>query len=148
MQSNVNLIISLLLGFEILTKREQLADRETVDRLPPLTRENFQDFVDTEGRIKEVDVLKERIFKGGLHPNLRSQLWCYLLGYLDYNMTSEEVQEQKEKKEKEYYLMKQQWKTLSEIQENNFSGYKERKSIIGKSSLIFNICSQLIHFSF
>ncbi|KAB7506771.1 TBC1 domain family member 15 [Armadillidium nasatum] len=119
-------------GFEILTKKEDLAVRPVVERLGPLLHEEFKAYLDSEGRITDVRSLKERIFRGGLVPTLRGELWCYLLGVYDWNNTYKEREEKRKLKENEYFIMKQQWKTFSETQERNFSGYRDRKSLIEK----------------
>ncbi|RXG56612.1 TBC1 domain family member 15 [Armadillidium vulgare] len=119
-------------GFEILTKKEDLAVRPVVERLGPLLHEEFKAYLDSEGRITDVRSLKERIFRGGLVPTLRGELWCYLLGVYDWNNTYKEREERRKLKENEYFIMKQQWKTFTETQERNFSGYRDRKSLIEK----------------
>lgn len=35
----------------------------------------------------------------GVEPNLRREVWKYLLGYFDWNMTTEEVKSHRRKKE-------------------------------------------------
>ncbi|ROT66158.1 putative TBC1 domain family member 15-like isoform X2 [Penaeus vannamei] len=119
-------------GYELLTKKGTLSERPSVDRLAPITHDDFQQFVDDDGRVLEVHQLKQRIFRGGIHPNLRRELWCYLLGYSEWNGTYIQREEKKRERENYYFTMKQQWKTISEDQENRFTGFKERKSLIEK----------------
>lgn len=47
-----------------MTKKGTLAERPEVERLAPLTHDDFQQFVDDDGRILDVEPLKKRIFKG------------------------------------------------------------------------------------
>ncbi|XP_050688883.1 TBC1 domain family member 15-like isoform X2 [Eriocheir sinensis] len=119
-------------GFEMLTEKRILNKRPEVERLAPMTHDEFQQYVDDDGRVLEVDPLKQRIFKGGIHPNLRRELWCYLLGHYVWNQTYNQREERKREKENSYYIMKQQWKTISEDQESRFNGFKERRSLIEK----------------
>lgn len=51
-------------GFELLTKKRILNKRPEVERLSPLTHDEFQQYVDDDGRVLEVDQLKQRIFRG------------------------------------------------------------------------------------
>ncbi|KAG7165407.1 TBC1 domain family member 15-like [Homarus americanus] len=119
-------------GFELLTKKGTLAERPDVDRLAPLTHDDFQQFVDDDGRVLDVEPLKQRIFKGGIHPNLRRELWCFLLGHYSWNATYIQREEKRRERENLYFTMKQQWKTITEDQESRFSGFKERRSLIEK----------------
>lgn len=56
--------LDVLTGFEMLTEKRILNKRPEVDRLAPLTHDEFQQYVDDDGRVLEVDQLKQRIFKG------------------------------------------------------------------------------------
>ena len=53
-----------VLGFELLTKKRILNERPEVERLSPMTHDEFQQYVDDDGRVLEVDQLKQRIFRG------------------------------------------------------------------------------------
>lgn len=119
-------------GFELLTKKRILNKRPEVERLSPMTHDEFQQYVDDDGRVLEVDQLKQRIFRGGIHPNLRRELWCYLLGHYVWNETYNQRAERKRERENLYYIMKQQWKTITEDQESRFNGFRERRSLIEK----------------
>lgn len=72
-------------GYEILTKREQLADRPIIERLSPLSHEEYKTFVEGDGRISQVKALCERIFRG-----VRFILLCMIfdpcVGYNSYKM--------------------------------------------------------------
>ncbi|KAG0729053.1 TBC1 domain family member 15 [Chionoecetes opilio] len=119
-------------GFELLTKKRILNARPEVERLAAITHDEFQEYVDIDGRVLDVEQLKQRIFRGGIHPNLRRELWCYLLGHYLWNQTYVQREERKREHENHYYIMKQQWKTVTEDQESRFSGFKERRSLIEK----------------
>ncbi|XP_069168545.1 TBC1 domain family member 15 isoform X2 [Procambarus clarkii] len=119
-------------GYELLTKKGTLAERPEVERLSPLTHDDFQQFVDDDGRVLDVEPLKQRIFRGGIHPNLRRELWCFLLGHNLWNSTYIQRDERRRDRENLYFTMKQQWKTITEDQESRFSGFKERRSLIEK----------------
>lgn len=59
-------------------------------------------------------------------------MWKFLLDY--YPWDSNEFTRQKliAAKRDEYYNMKLQWKRMTKVQEDNFSDYRDRKSIIEK----------------
>lgn len=121
-------------GYEVLTKKGNLIERPDMERLAPLTHDDFQSYVDDDGRILQADqdALQERIFKGGIHPTLRRELWCFLLGHYQWNATHAQREERRHSRENLYFIMKQQWKTITPDQEGRFSGFKERRSLIEK----------------
>ena len=51
-------------GYELLTKKRFLNERPEVERLSPMTHSEFQEYVDDDGRVLEVDQMKKRIFRG------------------------------------------------------------------------------------
>ncbi|CAL4077272.1 unnamed protein product, partial [Meganyctiphanes norvegica] len=129
-----SMFCDLVPGYEVLTKKGNLSERPDVDRLAPLTHDDFQTYVDDDGRILQADqmALKERIFKGGIHPTLRRELWCFLLGHHEWNATHVQREEQRRSRENLYFIMKQQWKTITTDQENRFTAFRDRKSLIEK----------------
>lgn len=59
-------------------------------------------------------------------------MWKYLLNYYTWDMTSEERKIICKERAQEYFTMKQQWKTISPLQESRFFDYHERKSLVEK----------------
>lgn len=59
-------------------------------------------------------------------------MWKYLLGYYPWDSTQLERQQLMRKKKEEYFTMKLQWKSMTKIQEDHFSDYREKKSLIEK----------------
>lgn len=130
---NVNIDHQEEPGYELIT-RIDLPPRPDVKRAQPLTLDEWQSFIDSEGRMIDVPALKYRIFKGGLSENVRSEAWKYLLGYYDFNATHKEQQVRIKEKNESYFRMKLQWKTISADQESRFSALRERKSLIEKDA--------------
>ncbi|BFZ09532.1 hypothetical protein BsWGS_12572 [Bradybaena similaris] len=118
-------------GFEMITKTK-LPPRPTVKRSDPLGAQQWNSFFDTEGRISKVDELKDIIFRGGVDPAIRGEVWKFLLGFYDWDSTSKQRQEQRKRKVDDYFRMKLQWKTISAEQEKRFSLLKERRGLIDK----------------
>uniref|UniRef100_W8AH98 TBC1 domain family member 15 n=1 Tax=Ceratitis capitata TaxID=7213 RepID=W8AH98_CERCA len=80
-----------------------LPERPFVERTKPLNEAQWLEFHTVDGRISDVDRIKEIIFHGGIHFNLRADVWKYLLNYYQWNDTEiERIQRHKEKY-KEYY---------------------------------------------
>ncbi|KAG8536624.1 hypothetical protein GDO81_025984, partial [Engystomops pustulosus] len=64
--------------------------RPEVRRREPVSTAEWESNMDSEGRIYNVDHLKQMIFKGGLCHALRKEGWKYLLGYFSWESTREE----------------------------------------------------------
>ncbi|XP_050573963.1 TBC1 domain family member 15-like isoform X3 [Bombus affinis] len=109
-----------------------LPPRPACPRGTPLSQEQWNKYKDPEERILNPQEVKEIIFHGGIVPSLRFEVWKFLLNYYPWNSTHIERLELKKKKTDEYFMMKLQWKSMTPVQENNFSDYRDRKSLIEK----------------
>ncbi|XP_033230728.1 TBC1 domain family member 15 isoform X2 [Belonocnema kinseyi] len=98
----------------------------------PLSQEQWDKYKDSMGRITNPEAVKEIIFRGGISPSLRYEVWKFLLNYYPWDSTSIDRLELKKKKTDEYFIMKLQWRSMTPNQENNFSSYRDRKSLIEK----------------
>lgn len=117
-------------GFEVVVR--VLPNRPDVERCCPLPYEEWVMFYDSEGRISDEAKLRERVFRGGAHPDVRKEVWAFLLGYFSFDSTYKEREARRKQLKDDYYRMKLQWKTINEDQESRFSGFRERKSIVEK----------------
>uniref|UniRef100_A0A663MPQ1 TBC1 domain family member 15 n=1 Tax=Athene cunicularia TaxID=194338 RepID=A0A663MPQ1_ATHCN len=118
-------------GFEVIT-RIDLGKQPEVSRREPVSAEEWAKNMDSEGRILNVDYIKQLIFKGGLCHTLRKEAWKFLLGYFPWNSTKEERANLQRRKTDEYFRMKLQWKSVSEEQEKRNSRLRDYRSLIGK----------------
>lgn len=109
-----------------------LPPRPPCPRGAPLTQEQWDKYKDPTGRVMNPDAVKEIIFRGGISPSLRYEVWKFLLNYYPWNSTSIERLELKKKKTDEYFIMKLQWRSMTQAQENRFADYRDRKSLIEK----------------
>ncbi|XP_043466619.1 TBC1 domain family member 15-like [Leptopilina heterotoma] len=109
-----------------------LPPRPPCPRGAPLTQEQWDKYKDPTGRVMNPDAVKEIIFRGGISPSLRYEVWKFLLNYYPWNSTSIERLELKKKKTDEYFIMKLQWRSMTQTQENRFADYRDRKSLIEK----------------
>ncbi|GAB1295570.1 TBC1 domain family member 15 [Apodemus speciosus] len=84
-------------GFEVIT-RIDLGEPPVVQRREPVSLEEWTKSLDSEGRLRNVESMKQMIFRGGLSHSLRKQAWKFLLGYFPWDSTKEErTQLQKQK---------------------------------------------------
>ncbi|XP_058164413.1 TBC1 domain family member 15 isoform X4 [Dasypus novemcinctus] len=118
-------------GFEVITKID-LGERPVVQRREPVSLEEWTKNIDSEGRILNVDNMKQMIFRGGLCHALRKQAWKFLLGYFPWDSTKEERAQLQKRKTDEYFRMKLQWKSVSEEQEKRNSRLRDYRSLIEK----------------
>ncbi|XP_021914957.1 TBC1 domain family member 15 [Zootermopsis nevadensis] len=109
-----------------------LPPRPPAPRGPPLTVEQWTRFQDKDGRILEVETLKDIIFRGGVEPHLRYEVWKFLLGYFPWDSTHADRQKLRKQKVEEYFQMKLQWRSVTPGQEQRFSDFRERKSLVEK----------------
>ncbi|XP_029159284.1 TBC1 domain family member 15 isoform X1 [Nylanderia fulva] len=118
--------------YEVIGVGVDLPPRPPCPRGTPLTQEQWEKCKDSEGRIIDPEAIKEIIFRGGIVPSLRFEVWKFLLNYYPWKSTHNERLELKRKKTDEYFTMKLQWRTFTSAQESRFSDYRERKSLIEK----------------
>ncbi|TDG44507.1 hypothetical protein AWZ03_009085 [Drosophila navojoa] len=109
-----------------------LPARQSVHRGQPLNEAQWREFQTRDGCISDSQRIKEIIFRGGIVPSLRAEVWKYLLNYYQWSDTEVERLERRKLKSLEYYKMKAQWLSMSTAQEANFSGYRDRKCQIEK----------------
>ncbi|KAG0553435.1 hypothetical protein KC19_12G011400 [Ceratodon purpureus] len=101
-------------------------------RPPPLGHEEWVTFLDREGRVVDSKALKKRVFHGGVEPNLRPELWKFLLGHYKFDSTYAERNALVSSKREEYKVLQAQWKTVSEDQAKRFAKFRERKHRVEK----------------
>uniref|UniRef100_A0A8B9SAL7 TBC1 domain family member 15 n=1 Tax=Apteryx owenii TaxID=8824 RepID=A0A8B9SAL7_APTOW len=131
-------------GFEVIT-RIDLGKQPEVSRREPVSAEEWAKNMDSEGRILNVDYIKQLIFKGGLCHTLRKEAWKFLLGYFPWNSTKEERANLQKRKTDEYFRMKLQWKSVSEEQEKRNSRLRDYRSLIGYVQGMSDLLSPVLY---
>ncbi|XP_043915534.1 TBC1 domain family member 17 [Protopterus annectens] len=117
-------------GFEVITCQADIGQRPTVQRDEAVTEQVWQEHFDPEGRVKNVEDLKAKIFQGGLIHGIRKEVWKFLLRYYPWDSTIEERKQLVKRKTDEYFRMKLQWKSVSEEQEKRNSLLRGYRSLI------------------
>ena len=121
-------------GFELVTQLE-LPPRPAIDRSAeePLSQAVWDSFKEPfSGRVERVRELECLIFRGGVAPELRKEVWKYQLGVWQWAWTEEEKVAWRRKATDDYYRMKLQWRSMSEKQIEQFAEFAERKALIEK----------------
>lgn len=124
-----NIHISINDGFEMVTKVD-LGPMPAVTRGPCVCANTIQ--YDKEGRVTNADNIKALIFKGGVEPSIRIDIWKFLLNYYEWNSTFKARTEKRKSRVEDYYRMKLQWKSISDEQKIKFTLMKERENLIEK----------------
>uniref|UniRef100_A0A1B6CAJ1 TBC1 domain family member 15 n=1 Tax=Clastoptera arizonana TaxID=38151 RepID=A0A1B6CAJ1_9HEMI len=109
-----------------------LPPRPEVKRGAPLSAEQWSAALDDTGKIVFPVKIEQAIFRGGIEPALRCNVWKFLLGYYPWESTTAERAELRKQKVDEYFKMKLQWRSMTLAQEERFSAYRDRKSLIEK----------------
>nr|XP_057904431.1 TBC1 domain family member 17 [Doryrhamphus excisus] len=115
-------------GFELITCGVELGPRPAVSRGKPLDK--WEEFLDPEGRVKNPESVKELVFRGGITPSLRKEVWKFLLGFYPWNSTRREREDILRVKTDEYFRMKVQWKSVTEEQEMRNSLLRGYRNLI------------------
>lgn len=66
---------------------------------------------------------------------MRKEAWKYLLGFYPFEMTDIERMELRERRESEYWTMKNQWQSFTPDQENRFAKWRELKHLISELTI-------------
>ncbi|XP_028311166.1 TBC1 domain family member 17 isoform X1 [Gouania willdenowi] len=115
-------------GFELITCGVALGPKPEVTRGTPLDK--WEEFLDAEGRVKNPDRVRELVFRGGIKPSQRKEVWKFLLGFYPWSSTAQERQDIIRVKTDEYFRMKVQWKSVSEEQEMRNSLLRGYRNLI------------------
>lgn len=118
--------------YELVQKLPQLPPRKNFPRCKPLSEEQWVSQFSNEGKLEDVESIKNLIFRGGIQPSIRKEVWKFLLDYYPWDSTSLDRQKLVTQKSEEYYIMKLQWKSMTKTQEENFTDYAQRKNLIEK----------------
>uniref|UniRef100_A0A0K0ES82 Rab-GAP TBC domain-containing protein n=1 Tax=Strongyloides stercoralis TaxID=6248 RepID=A0A0K0ES82_STRER len=118
-------------GFELITHIE-LPKKIEFYREKPITKEIWNGFKDSEGRIIKVNNALQAIFRGGLEPEIRKEVWKYLLKYNKWHLTTNENKTHRKKLEEEYYKMKMIWMSMGDDIMSRFSIFNEHRNLIEK----------------
>lgn len=113
-------------GFELLDIDYQPERRNEVGKV------EWNAFFDHTGRLSiTIDEVKDRIFHGGVSPEIRSEVWLFLLDVYPWDSSSEDRRSIISEKRNEYYRYKRKWWEDIDKQESD-DFWKDQKSRIEK----------------
>jgi len=76
-----------------------------------------------------------------VYPDIRVTVWKFLLGFFPFDSTEAEREFLREERRAEYEVLKKQWTTISPIQEQYFSKFRERRHRIGLIILLVTLAT-------
>lgn len=80
-----------------------------------LTEEQWTKLHDQDGRITDVNRLLKLVYFGYCAPALRPKVWPYLLGHYDFNLTTDQREQQDEEMKQNYELLMTEWLAVEAI---------------------------------
>lgn len=115
------------LGGEILTDEEI----SKTNRRSPICKQEWDLFFDRDGHLAiPISEVKERIFHGGLAPEVRNPGWLFLLGVYPWDLNLEERQQLRNSYELAYHDYKKQWLGDDELRATEY--WRDQKHRIEK----------------
>lgn len=126
-------------------EERDLPPRFTLDdgaRGLPVSRENWMEGFNAEGRLVDPTVMRQAIFAGGLEPELRPDAWPFLLDVYAWDSTSAERRVTLLEKESAYRDLVKKWKSLQSaakasdaaaLSNDPDSANKDRRSRVSKT---------------
>jgi hypothetical protein len=129
--AHVGAFISGGLGaFDIIGESKESKPRPVCPRGDPVTRVEWEQYAHADGTFAREAELRERIFRGGLAPDVRADGWKLLLGYRP--ATGQSLEEYAQQKSEAYEVMKRQWVSVTEVQYANHAAFRERVERVAK----------------
>ncbi|EGD74853.1 hypothetical protein PTSG_07083 [Salpingoeca rosetta] len=86
-----------------------LATTATTQRSEPLTREQWESYFADDGRVLNQSEIRKRVFAGGIDPEVRKEVWFFLLGVYPFLSTTREREVLMRTRRMEYRAMKERW---------------------------------------
>jgi len=105
-----------------------------VARGSQLQPEEWCSYMDIDGKMCNIEQLNEKIFRGGIHHDIKREAWKYLLGFHDFNTTYDERCKSEQKKRELYETIKNQWCSITPEQEARFTEFANKKHLVGKDT--------------
>jgi len=105
-----------------------------VARGSQLQPEEWCSYMDIDGKMCNIEQLNEKIFRGGIHHDIKREAWKYLLGFHDFNTTYDERCKSEQKKRELYETIKNQWRSITPEQEARFTEFANKKHLVGKDT--------------
>ncbi|BDA49286.1 TBC1 domain family member 15 [Coccomyxa sp. Obi] len=121
-------------AFELLDRDmlESATSVRNAPRPPPMHHEEFCSFLGPDGRIANEKAMRARVFYSGCEPEVRREVWKFLLGLYPADSTALERAAILKEKKRRYATIKSQWTSIGPEQAAKWSKWRERRSRVEK----------------
>ncbi|KAK9918155.1 hypothetical protein WJX75_001762 [Coccomyxa subellipsoidea] len=121
-------------AFELLDRDllESATSTRNAPRPPPMHHEEFCSFLGSDGRIANEKAMRARVFYSGCEPEVRREVWKFLLGLYPADSTAAERSAILKEKKRRYATIKSQWTSIGPDQAAKWSKWRERRSRVEK----------------
>ncbi|CAH1788233.1 unnamed protein product [Owenia fusiformis] len=82
------------------------------DRKCPMCREEYQSYLDCDGRLVDEHRFRKAVFRGGVSPDIRVEVWQFLFGLYPFTSTTRERSVMLADYHVKYQALKTRWKQL------------------------------------
>ena len=117
-------------GVDALAKGMAVPKREA-----EVNAQEWFEMMDKDGRVIDEAATRRRMYYGGCEAAIRGEVWRFLTGYYSFSSTYEERAAIRKEKEKEYFTLRNQWKSITARQEERFSLFRDVRFRIEKDVL-------------
>lgn len=120
--------------FEMVDRRDSESMQSGLEQPcpPPLTQDEWFVFLDAAGRVVDEKGLRMRIFRAGVEPSIRKEVWKLLLGMYPAGRTGAHRHAFLQQRRQEYDRIKAQWTSITDCQAKRNSKWRERWSKVDK----------------
>ncbi|CAM1301027.1 Uncharacterised protein g2863 [Pycnogonum litorale] len=108
---------SELLPARIFSSSDQYAIAKSRDR--PLNEQEFQSYLDPDGRLVNEHSFRQAVFKRGIDPSIRRTVWLFLFKVFPFHSTKRERDILLADHHVKYKMMKEHWKGLLSVNKSD-----------------------------
>lgn len=78
----------------------------------PMTQGEFENFLDSEGRLVRPHEFRLAVFDSGVDCHIRPQVWMHLLNVFPQGLTADEREQHLAEKSDEYFKLRGEWQKI------------------------------------
>lgn len=115
-------------SFELVDEAAPAAARHRGSPPAPLTPDEWASHLDGAGRLRDPAALWRRVYGGGVAPELRAEVWKFVLGVYDLDSCGASRAARARDLVERYERLAQQWRHIDVEQAAHWAKWRERRS--------------------
>lgn len=115
-------------SFELVDEAAPATARHRGSPPAPLTPDEWALHLDGAGRLRDPAALWRRVYGGGVAPELRAEVWKFVLGVYDLDSCSAARKARARDLAERYERLSQQWRHIDVEQAAHWAKWRERRS--------------------